>query len=292
MRALAIVLLAGCSAATAAPPPADDDVTEIKPAAMAGPYKTLIESCRAARPCGALDVDDRGDPTNPPTEPDCSAVVKPSLGIASRSVPASMLGGTRDTPPKVVHRLAGGAGEIRIASVTCAVPPRERLEHAEYYVFVQRGDGWWRTEMPLWTYAYNDKYCGGGMYITWSDKPTRTIAGIAASYGCVACGKQAEREDIVELMLRVEPSGPTPLVFPPLPVGARTKVTVVGSPDKDSMDPDCKPHAKLRSQNESWLSDDIVELSGTGGVGGPLDSTFDISGRIQPAAAGRYRFVR
>jgi len=276
MRALALVLVAGCSAAAAAPP---DDVTELKPVAMAGPYKTLIEGCRAARPCGALDFDDHGDPTNPPAEPNCSAVVKPSLGVASGSA-------------KVVHRLAGGAGEIRIASVTCAVPPRERLEHAEYYVFVQRGDGWWRTETPLWTYAFDDKYCGGGMYITWNDKPTRTIADIAASYGCVACGKQAEREDIVELMLRVEPSGPTPLVFPPLPVGARTKVTVVGSPDKDSMDPDCKPHAKLRSQNESWLSDDIVELSGTGGVGGPLDSTFDISGRIQPAAAGRYRFVR
>lgn len=288
MRALALLLAAGCSAAAAAP----DDVTQIKPVAMAGPYKTVLESCRAARPCGFLDMDDRGNERKPATRTDCDAVVDPSIGIASRTVPVTMIGGKADSAPKVTHKLPAGGGEIRIASVTCAVPKGLRREHAEYYVFVQRADGWWRTEQPLWTYDYNDKYCGGGMYIIWNDKPARTIAGIAASFACLACSKQSTREDIVELMLRVETAGAKPLVFPPLPVGARSKNTVDGSPGKDDTEPDCKPLAKARSQKENWLSDDEVELSGTDGVGGPLDRTFEVNGRIQPAAAGRYRFVR
>lgn len=42
---------------------------------MAGPYKTIDDSCAAARPCGFTDTDTNGNDTTPAKTPDCDAVL-------------------------------------------------------------------------------------------------------------------------------------------------------------------------------------------------------------------------
>ena len=267
----------------------DPDVTPITPLAIVGPFKTVLDSCRSARPCGFTDMDSRGRETKPATRPDCAAVLDPSAGIASRMLPQDMQSRSPEATPKVVHEIAGG--EIRLASVRCAVPKGLRYEHAEYYVFVQRSDGWWRTEAPVMTYNYNEKYCGGGMYLRWNDKPTRTIAGIAASFGCLTCTKQGDYEDVLELMLRIETTGARPLVFAPLPVGARHKQAPFGPPVAGDPDP-CPASASATSMKETWVSDDELVLEGKSGSGGPLEHVDMAAPQQHGAAAGRYRFTR
>lgn len=261
--------------------------TEIKPLAIAGPYKTLLDSCMAARPCGFTDMDQAGNLTKPPKQPSCEAALDPERdGIGTG--PASM--SKNSSYSKLTHKTTDG--EIRLGSVNCAVPKGLRYEHHEHYVFVHRADGWWRTELPLFTYDYNEKYCGGGSYVLWNDKPGRTIIGVAASLGCLTCAKQGSREDLLELMLRVETGGTRPIVFAPLPVGARTQVTLndPDSPSKD--DPECKPTRSAVSMKENWVSDDEVILEGAGGAGGPLEGPFAMGAGHKPASAGRYRFTR
>jgi hypothetical protein len=272
-----------------AAPAIDPDVTPIMPLAVVGPFKTVLDSCRSARPCGFTEMDSRGRESKPPSRPDCAAVVDPSAGIASRMLPQDMQSRSPEATPKVVHKIAGG--EIRLASVRCAVPEGLRYEHAEYYVYVQRSDGWWRTDAPVMTYNYNEKYCGGGMYIRWNDKPTRTIAGIAASFSCLTCSKQGDYEDVLELMLRIETAGVKPLVFAPLPVGARHKQAPFEPPTPDDPDP-CPASAFAMSMKETWVSDDEVILDGKGGSGGPLEHIDMAAPPQQGAAAGRYRFIR
>ena len=151
---------------------------------------------------------------------------------------------------------------------------------------------------PMMSWSYNEKYCGGGMYVLWNDKGPRTIIGIAAGHNCLACGKQGYSESITELMVRVETGGTKPLVFAPLVVGTRDKTWRMdefsgpGVDPKMLNEPDCKLGGSATSLTEKWPSDDEVILSGGTGTGGPIDTTIKIGVDAPLAAPGRYRFVR
>ncbi len=264
--------------------------TPVLPLPLSGPYRTLLASCQAARPCGFSDLDPKtGSEIKPATKPICDAVLDPSIDIVA-SLPQGMATEANSGRPQMIHKTA--TGEIRVGGVRCAVPEGLRFDHSEYYVFVKRADGWWRTTSAIYTYDYNNKYCGGSTYIHWNDKPTRTIAGIAAGYGCLVCDKAGEETETLEMMLRVETVGATPIVFTPLAVGERSKVTVL---DKQYAPKDCKASASSSSLKENWVSDDEVILegpaisgkAGTSGLAG--FGTFSVPSTVGP---GMYRFTR
>jgi len=299
MRALTVlVALLGCSSggrsgqSQATPslrPAAAVTATAIAPVELAGPYRSLADSCKAAPPCGFTATNARGDLIDPPTEPECDAVLDPSTDIVGR-VPDSI--GKTGERAAMTHR--SGSGEVRIGGVICAEPEPSRGERSMYYVFVHRSDGWWRTRAAMFTYGYNTKYCAGGLYITWNDRSSGTIAGIAAEANCLTCYGSSQSSSIVELMLRVEPAGDRPAVFPLLPVGYRQRTERLIDQPYNQADPDCGPSSSAMSLRETWPAEDVVVLDGaTGpsvsGVGVRTLSQLAGDGTIRP---GRYRFTR
>lgn len=269
--------------------PADQPI-DVPALAMAGPYPSLRASCKAAKPCGELAVDDRGMATQLPTSPDCRAVLDPSTDPVTVT-PRSYTSVGPGSPARAVP-----GGEIRIAGVVCAVPEGMHGDSADHYVFVKRDDGWWRTEAPLFTHNYNDKYCSGSRYVQWNVDAARTIVGLAMGVDCLSCGKQMMTEDVTELMLRIEPGGAKPRVFAPLQVGWRTNTTAPFAPaDPAATDPDCKVGARAVSLQERWLADDEVVLTGPAvAVGTPRGTPFvlhmtDVTALARP---GHYRFPR
>jgi hypothetical protein len=267
--------------ATAAARPA---ATEIQPVEMAGPFPSLADSCKAAPPCGFTDMDDKGNETKPATKPRCDAVIDPQTDIVS-NVPDGMT--KHGDKTQMTHN--SGDVEIRLGGVVCEVPKGIRRDHSMYYVFMHRSDGWWRTAKSMFEFDYNDKYCGGAMYVIWNDKPTRTIAGIAAQSVCMACNKQGQQSSLAELMLRVETTGAKPAVFPLLPVGERNKLEAVGDP-ADS--PDCKPSSSSVSLKETWPADDEVVLDGKAGPNVKTGEALTLDQFVGDATIkpGRYRF--
>jgi hypothetical protein len=304
-RLVPLVLLLGCQAptpvheattASAGPPaagaasdaapatPIPDalgaDVTVLHPLAMQGPYKTLLASCKAVPPCGSTDFDVAGMTADPskPGPPNCD-VFADSQYVDENAMDA-----------KLSHKTADG--ELRIGSAGCPVPKGLRYSQRIYFAFVKRADGWWRSA-PLFTYNYNDKYCGGSMVVRWNEQTGRTFAGIAATLGCLACNKNGNQESTVELMVRFEPGTTSPIVFPPLPVGERDTV----KPD-DALDPqiDCKASKMAVEMKESWSSDDDLVLTGPATWAQIASDNslmeIDLGERNKPSTAGKYHFAR
>lgn len=268
-----------------------DKPIDVPVLAMAGPYPSLAASCATTMPCIVLALDDQGNELPTPATPDCTAVLDPSKDATSevpRALKLATAGGLHR-----VHAIPGG--ELRIAGVRCEVPKGERGESSKHYVFVQRSDGWWRTQAPVFEHNYNERYCNGGMYLRWNTKAARTIVGLAGSHTCMSCNKQMTSEAVTELMLRIEPGGVKPRVFAPLVVGLRSNTEDSFGVASPSSDLDCKVGATATSLQETWLADDEVVLAGPAvAVGGPLTTTFTIgyADVTQLARPGRYRFPR
>jgi hypothetical protein len=223
-----------------------------------------------------------GKVSKPPAKPECGVVLEPANDTF-----ANEPNGGR-TP--LIH--AVGNAELRVGAVGCAVPEGLRYDHARYFMFVKRADGWWRVG-PLFDYNLNNKYCGGSLLIRWNDRPGRTFAGIMASEGCVACQKEGSQDQVLEMMVRVETTGAKPVVFPPLVVGERNTVEPMKSADPAL---DCKAVKDRFSMKESWPSDDELELAGPAtwyavpAVDGVIHVGLGEKGK--PSTAGRYRFTR
>ncbi|HEY0251337.1 MAG TPA: hypothetical protein VGC41_07400 [Kofleriaceae bacterium] len=255
----------------------------IRPMALAGPYQTIAAACAAARPCGFTDMDKDETPINPATTVDCNLETDPNA-ISPRSTVGS-------TPKMLQH--ATKELSIQIASQTCARPRGIRAEEDVYYVFVKKGDAWWRSD-PVWEWAYNDKYGGGSMTVRWNDQPGRTFFGIQAGLDMLACGKQASSTETLEMMLRIEPGEAQPIVFPPIVVGERFKLGALG-PDSQ-LDADCKPQHRETILDEHWAGVDDLELTGAPtwtGIGASEGAiVIGLKQDDVPSPVGRYRFVR
>jgi hypothetical protein len=277
----AAVAAADAAADAAAVEPA----TPLRPVAMAGPYKSILDACLHASPCGFREMDDRGRESKPATETHC-----PGLEDGG-GFDANALTSNTHEPAPVAHR--GNGVDWQIASQQCDEPKEIRGEQDIYYVFAHRGDGWWRSA-PLWKWGYNDKYCGGSMDVRWNDQPGRTFLGLAAALSCLACMKQANETTTIELMVRLERGRDTPVVFPPLVVGQRDATepeSAESSPDRD-----CQLGKSAIELAEHWRSDDELELTGsaTWPVPERQDGAVVIGafGNPGPSSVGRYRFTR
>lgn len=226
--ALSLLLVAGCSsspgrvvtadagivavdaavAADAAVVAAPTPATSIPALAMAGPFKTLAASCAAAPPCGFTMLDANKQPIDPPTQPDCTAVLDPDATPFGSPWPS--FDGPGD--PTLVH--ATGSAELRIGSVRCAVPPQQGHDEAsEHYVFIKRADGWWRTENAVFAYTFNSHRCSGSLSAQWNDQSGRTLIDIAKGISCFAGSKTSFQNDVEKIKLRAEVGGATPTVL-------------------------------------------------------------------------------
>lgn len=277
--------------------------TPIAPVAMDGPYKTIAEACHHAAPCGFTDMDEIGRMRSPATKTSCPALENDQRVDPNANDPRSGVN---------MKQLSHTTGDLalRIGSQRCAAPEGLRAEQDIYYMFVKRGDGWWRSA-PLWQWSYNDKYGGGWMTVRWNDKPSersarsgaegaakvvdrpgRTFAGIAASLTGLACTKQATTTQTIELMVRVEQGTKSPIVFAPLVVGERTKLELDGD-----VSVECKPNHHSWELTESWKSDDELELTGPAEWLAPARDrdtgllTIELDDKA-PSTAGSYRFAR
>jgi hypothetical protein len=190
---------------------------------------------------------------------------------------------------------AVGDAELRIAAVRCAVPEGLRFDVQKYFAFVKRPDGWWRTDGPLFSYDFNNKYCGANMVVRWNDQPNRTFAGVAAGLGCLECRKNATTTSTPEMMIRFEPQRARPLVFPIIQVGSRTAFErMFDKPDPGDSDlVNCPKNSKHHtSLKETWSGDDELTLSGPAlDVAGASAGNFSIDA-LGATGAGTYRFAR
>ncbi|HEY1558792.1 MAG TPA: hypothetical protein VGF94_28410 [Kofleriaceae bacterium] len=276
MRVLGLLAIAACSSPAAAQPA--PPAKTVHPVAMDGPYKTLAAACQHARPCGGTDMDEKGNVSHRPKTPTCDAVTDRTHDINAGEA-------------KLEH--AVGGDEIRLGGVKCAEPDGLRYTHSEYSVYVHRKDGWWRTAAPVFAVDYNDKYCDVTQATRWNDQPGRTFLGIAATQECVACMKQADSTETLEMMLRVEPDGTKPVVFGPLAVGERVTQTPNSDIDKDV---DCKKVKRVVSLDEKWSGADDLVLAGPATWQAPeMEDGLIVIAITQTDAAssaGSYHFAR
>ena len=260
----------------------------LAPVAMDGPYKSANEACEQAQPCGFTDMTAQGIPSKPATVASCPAL-RSSDFLDPNSVDPNPTGLGIDMA-QLSHTAKGM--ELRIGSQSCAEPKGLRGEEDIYYMFVERADGWWRSE-PLWKWSYNDKYGDGTMRVRWNDaKPGRTFVGVMAGENDLVCMKQGSQSSTLEMMIRVESGTKTPIVFAPLVVGERFSV----QPMQDLAGENCKASKSATEMDEHWSSDDDLELTGPGAWrglrtdGGILEIRF--TDDDQPSTAGHYRFTR
>jgi hypothetical protein len=254
---------------------------------MAGPFKTIKDACLDAKPCGFTEVDDHGNPKTPAKTTHCPALENPD-GAEPNADKAQLTHARKARP-------GDGGVSWQIASQLCDSPRELRGETDIEYVFVHRGDGWWRST-PVWQWSYNDKYCGGQTTVRWNDQPGHTFLGLALAETCLACGKQANETTTLELMVRLDPGDPrdkTPIVFPPLVMAEREKLVndLGGSPDAT-----CKLGSHADELVEHWsASGDELELTGAASWGKLFreDGVLTIAAGVdkEPSSVGRYRFV-
>jgi hypothetical protein len=238
---------------------------------MAGPYKSEVEACEAAPPCGFTAFDERTNTySSPPKSPDCSTLAASGASYTARDL------------------------EIHVATVACAEPRGLRGESSRYHAFLRRADGWWRSP-PLFELGFNGKYCDGAIQVRWNERPGHTFAGVAVTRRCLECDKHGEAEDTLELMLRFERGGAGPLAYGPLVVGERTSVEP--TPGLATPEDHCTPHKEHVSMAEKWGGDDDLELAGPATWrelrstdDGVLQAGFGASD-AKPSTRGRYHFV-
>ncbi|MFT3696768.1 MAG: hypothetical protein QM831_26740 [Kofleriaceae bacterium] len=216
------------------------DPKEVEPLTLAGPFTSAQAACESAKPCGFTDLDPK---TLKETKPQKKTVCK--LDFAPDGPDAGSL----------EHK--GNGLTMRIAAQTCAVPEGIRDSHHIYYVLVKQGDSWYRTT-PLYQWDYNDKYGGGESKVRWNDRKGHTFIGLQLQRTELACGKNGQTTETLEMMLRVDPGDKAPIVFSPLLVGERWKLESFGDTG-----PDCEGKPITISLDEKYAdNDDSLELTG------------------------------
>jgi hypothetical protein len=259
-----------------------DPATALRPVAMAGPYKSILDACHHASPCGFTDMDARGNEIAPATETHCPGLEQDGSFDFNGNTPDGRGQAT------LAHR--GNGIDWQIASQHCDAPQGLRDWQDVYYMFAHRADGWWRSA-ALWRWQYNDKYCGGSMATRWNDQRGRTFLGVAAGNTCLTCNKQANDTATFEMMVRLEPGDTLPTVFAPLVVGERFAVDTLNEPGSD-----CQLGHSATELAEHWPADDELELTGSASWPVPARDNGVLViggfGNPGPSTVGRYRFTR
>ncbi len=255
-----LLVIAGCTAEAAPSPPAaaPAPATVVPSQPMAGPYKSVLEACKAAPPCGFLEEDEQGNGRKPPTKPDCSAVKTKDDNYYEPNVS----GDSPETAPRWLAK-----GNFVFAPVRCAVPEGLRASDANYYLYAKRADGWWRSSQRIVEVSFNEKYCMQTVNGTFKTKGDRTTFRFQVASNCVACGKQGNEDNIVDVLDVIDvPASPAiPVTFAPLITGEHRRLELDDdalSDAFDASDPSCKPGKKSLVLKETWSNSDTLVLSG------------------------------
>jgi len=216
--------------------------TSIRAAPMAGPFKTAKAACLAAPACGGTVYNDRTNKiSGSPGPTRCTYWPESEPGEAESEPEPTTL-----TTPDAL-----------LASVSCAAPRGIRSSEEQYYLFIQTAAGWWRA--PAFSFSYNDKYCGEEITATWETRGTQRIARVKGSIGCVACSKQGQQSDDLDLLIVAETARKRPVMYQPLVTGQheRQERDADGATDVDC--PTIKTDVVL---TETWTGTHALELTG------------------------------
>lgn len=209
---------------------------------MAGPFKSAKAACLAAPACGGTVFDEKTGAIGGPTgKPQCAYWPEVEPG---------------DPPEAPAATTLASKGAL-LASVSCAAPRGLRHHEEQYYLFLKTAAGWWRA--PVFSFNYNDKYCGEEITATWQTRGARRIARVRASIGCVACGKQGTQSDALDLMIIADPSQAAPVVYDPLITGQHERQERDSDGADDVACPTIKKDVVLATK---WTDPHTLVLSG------------------------------
>jgi hypothetical protein len=251
-------LLLGACAAPPRPPPAIDNTPT--------PEGRALQGAKLAGPYASIDAACRAaSPCG--AHPDCGVLAHTSADLDH--------------------------GDARIAPLACAAPDGHGAR-AEYYAYVKRDDGWWRSR-PLFATAYHDHDCDAPLAATWEVHAPTVVARVSAAVECIACEKHGVRRSTTDLLIAVDPTGAAPLVWGPLEVGHHYRTAL----NDDVAAGGCTPEQRDGSLTATWPAPDLLDLSGPPRLRTPeveggifyLDDDFG-SAKAAPSAVGRWQLAR
>jgi hypothetical protein len=209
---------------------------------MAGPFTSAKAACLAAPACGGTDYNEK-----------TGAIGGPTGTTRCPYWPEVEPG---DPPAAPTETTLATKGAL-LASVLCAAPRGIRSWEERYYLFIKTAAGWWRA--PVFSFGYNDKYCGEELTATWETRGAKRIARVRTSVGCVACNKQGNESEDLDLLIIADPSKATPVLYDPL---------ITGQHERQQLDPDgatdveCPTIKKDVVLKTTWTDPQTLVLTG------------------------------
>lgn len=267
MRGLGVIVVLVAATAYADAPAAK----ELRGVAMVGPYPSQVEACKTAPPCGETRA----------AQPDCRAL-------------------TTKRDPNLDEEAAGKRTWIKndravLAPVTCTVPKGVDDRHAQYYLFVKRDDGWWRSagvELELWGNDNGETQHLDGLV---KDVGERVVMHVQAVDESLDCSKQGTTTQTVDLLLLadVAAAGGAPVTYPPLATGQHLRREIDEGSEGATT---CTPLKKSYVLAESWPDASTLVLKGAARwfeAFGDARNTFSFREDKKAAStAGTYKLVR
>jgi len=186
-------------------------------------------------------------------------------------------------------------GDVRFAGVQCAEPPGLRGAAMEYYAFVKRADGWWRSASVMLSTGYNEKYCNAPLAATWENHGPHLIARVTAISTCISCGKQGDDTNTWDLVIGIDRTGDRPATYPALVVGQEEHEAK--RDDGMLADGETCQRDYVRKLAVKWTDADTFDVTGPKtwrplSTEGPGFHVWINVGPDTPSTAGTYRYVR
>lgn len=255
-----LVVLAACSAADAGAP------KQVKSRPMAGPFPTIGAACAKAPACGFTVMDESGNQSAPPTAPDCTFVTEQDSDASNFD-----------------H------GDTRLVGIPCAIPKGARGSDVQYYLYVKRDDGWWRSVDRVLDVNYNDKYCAGKLSADWDDRGAHLSLGV----GCISCNKQGDDDFWYDALLAIDRKAP--VYWDPIILGQHERSKLRDDGDKAEAKA-CNTPPYDAVLKETWKGDDLVLTGPAKWHSIATDKPgfhvwYGPRGDV-PSSAGTYRLVR
>jgi hypothetical protein len=190
VKLVALVVLAGCAIDE---PQVDEPTNALVTAAMTGPFDSIELACASTPPCGGTEWGDFG-------------MVNPQIADC----------GEIATDPLVAR--ATDAGELRIAGVGCSTPNPLAVSRTDYEAYVQRTDGWWRSDALVTITEHH--HCSGAAQVAWQSGGAFDVARIATTVDC-----ELSREvETVDYLVAIDPTGAAPIASEPVIVGEHVAI--------------------------------------------------------------------
>ncbi|HEY1549172.1 MAG TPA: hypothetical protein VGG28_15210 [Kofleriaceae bacterium] len=183
-KLVVLVLVAGCAVDEA---PDQIATNTLATSPMQGPFESIELACASTPPCGGTEWGDFGMVN--PQDADCSEIA---------------------AGPET--------GELRIAGVGCSTPNPLAMSRTDYQAYVQRADGWWRSDALVTVTEHH--HCSGDMQVAWEAGGAFDVARIATTVDC-----DLSREvETVDYLVAIDPTGAAPIASDPVIVGEHVAI--------------------------------------------------------------------